>query len=500
MQGYNGMPVPATGTLAFLFTNASATQSFSVTEQSIVDLSDIVQGDFVPTPSFFGSALAGIGDLDGDGVPDMVATCYLCANANTTAFPDDKEMFFVFFLNANGTVKSYVRHTYAEIDPEFYTQADDQFGTSVANIGDIDGDGVVDVAVGARYGNTSYAYAEAAGAVYILLLNTTGGIKDVVRIEGEQITPELELFDQFGWDVTAVGDIDGNGVVDLAVGAVRDEPGNSTLTSTGTVYLLFMGPNVTLLNATFLNHTIIGEDLQNSAFLGETVEGVGDVDGDGTPDLAVTAQFADSVANSTLYESTGVVYLVCLTPNGTEKVFLRLGNQTQFRNVTTGDNFGSDMVLAGDLNGDGVQDLLVGSVMDGLFATGPPGSDTDTGVLHVVYLNRTAEQCAAGPGLPRDDTLRPGDYVAIGIVGGVAFLILVVLAGIGAGYTQVQQVFTEEQQSSNAGIARASSSFQEHFIHANRSHAKHFDVRHRVQLTPEKKQHLINTWDVGDAK
>ena len=119
----------------------------------------------------------------------------------------------------------------------FYTlNANGHFGYSVAALGDVDGNGVVYLAEGAR-GNADVG--SDAGAVYMIFLETNGKIKGAQQLSN--LYGNLNAFymldasDNFGQSVAALGDVDGGGVVDLAVGAIRDADGGS---SAGAVYLI----------------------------------------------------------------------------------------------------------------------------------------------------------------------------------------------------------------------------------------------------------------------
>src|SRR5690606_11754191 len=98
----------------------------------------------------------------------------------------------------------------------------------------------------------------------------------------------LDEGDAFGKGVTKLGDLDGDGVDDLAVGAFRDDDGGR---DRGAVYVLFMAADGSVQSSAKTSDTAGGFDapLDNGDNFGSAVAGLGDVDGDGLPDLAVGA-------------------------------------------------------------------------------------------------------------------------------------------------------------------------------------------------------------------
>ncbi len=162
----------------------------------------------------FGTSVAGIGDIDRDGIPDIAVS----------AIGDDTGAtrtgaVYLFRLNADGTVKTGgTTKLVSGLNGVPTLAGGSQFGINVAAIGDVDGDGVSDLAVGA-HGQDSYR-----GGVYVLLMNPDGTVKSSSRIaNGVGGGPALASGDQFGTSVAPIGDIDGDGIVDLAVGAVGDD-------------------------------------------------------------------------------------------------------------------------------------------------------------------------------------------------------------------------------------------------------------------------------------
>ena len=102
--------------------------------------------------------------------------------------------------------------TFTDISP------DDFFGHGIESIGDINGDGITDIAVGAPYDDDG---GQAHGAVYILFLNSDGTVKDSQKISSTEgnFKQNLKSSDLFGFSLSDIPDFDGDGITELAVGA-----------------------------------------------------------------------------------------------------------------------------------------------------------------------------------------------------------------------------------------------------------------------------------------
>ncbi len=314
----------------------------------------------------FGGAVAALGDLNGDGVPDVAVGAYGDDTGGT-----NRGAVHVLFLNADGTVKStqLIAHNTGG-GPSL--SDDDRFGRSLAVIGDIDGDGVVDLAVGADGDSGS---GTSRGALYVLFLNTDGTVRSHRRIASSQSGgPALSNGDSFGRSVTGVGDLNGDGVDDVAVGAPYD---SSRGPLRGAAYVLFLDTD-----GSVTSHQKIGSIIGGGPALSDgdrfaiSLSSIADVNGDGVVDLAVGADRHDTGG-----VEFGAVHVLFLNRDGTASSSQTIASGTGGGpDLTIGDRFGSSVADIGDLNGDGIHELAVGAYRDD---TG----GTDRGAAHILYLN-----------------------------------------------------------------------------------------------------------------
>ncbi len=351
----------------FTFYHLSECQVTLTAYQKISDL----EGNFganLKLGDQFGSDIAVIGDFNNDGVVDIVV------GANDD---DDgglnKGAVYVLFLNSDNTVKDFQKISASEGNFTGNLNANDKFGIAVESIGDLDNDGVPDIAVGANYDSEA---GNQTGAVWILLLNSDGTVKSHQKINSihgnfNRNLPELA---SFGSSIASLGDLDNDGVPDIAVGAYRD---NSSTNKSGSFYILFMNADGTVKNSQKVGEGIGGfkDKLQGDGYFGGQIATIGDLDGDGVVDIAVSS-FRDGA-------SRGAVWILFLNSNGTvkknQKITKSVGN---FKGVLqNGDFFGSALAAIGDLNGDEILDIAVGADRD-------QEGGTNKGAVWLLFLNR----------------------------------------------------------------------------------------------------------------
>ena len=313
----------------------------------------------------FGYRMANIGDLDGDGVPDIAVGAPGNDGTGTA-----QGALYILFMKNDGTVKSTQIINSSSGNLGVTLVDNERFGHSVALIGDLDGDGVQDLAVGA-IGHNNFV-----GGVYILFMQKDGTVKSHTLIDGNTSNFSYPTAYQFSHDVASPGDIDGDGIPDLAVGAISDNDGGAPY---GAVYIIFMKKDGSVKGFQQISETkgSLGINLTAGGYFGYSLAKIGDADGNGTPDLVVGVP-GFAVSGSQI----GVVFILYLNSDGTVKSYKEINNSSKnFSNaIKVNEAFGTSVQMIDDANRDGIKELLVGSEHYNY-------STNDKGTVYVLYLD-----------------------------------------------------------------------------------------------------------------
>ncbi len=364
----------------------------------------------------YGSAIANIGDLNNDGMQDVAVGAWYANNSVGAVF--------VHFMDNNGLIKSTKKidntTLVGSINAPTIT-SDSHYGRSIAGLGDLDGDGVEDIAVGALW-DSALGYGK--GVVYIHFLNSDGSVKSTKIIDGNTNNgPTLNIEDHYGSSIANIGDVNGDQITDIAVGAsgvdgvgidrggvfihflnsdgsiketklFGDSTGNGAIlfdddqygsavanigdlnkdgtndiavgaygsivfgNGRGIVFIHFMGPNASILSTVEIGDlTENGPTLSDFDHYGRSIAGLGDIDGDNVIDLAVGANYDDNGAIN-----PSVLYIHYMNENGSVKLTEKIDGNTPNGPVMNGpdDRYGAAVANVGDLNGDGKIELMVG--------------------------------------------------------------------------------------------------------------------------------------------
>jgi len=311
----------------------------------------------------FGLDLANAGDIDGDGVTDLVVG-NSGDDAFATSLTDDYGAVWVILLNPDGSVKGHQKIGLGEGGFTAPLKRSDWFGYGVESAGDLDGDGNFDLWIGA--GGDDQA-GNGHGAFYTLFLNSDGTVREHRKvIDGVDFPAEVDNLDHLGFSVARLSDMDGDGVDEAVIGAVFDDDGGFTA---GAYYLHFMNADGSVKSSIKVS-TLTGGDVPELGPLdefGRALANAGDVDGDGLDDLIVGA-FGDPVGGPL----AGAAFLLFLNADGTvrEHVKYASGLSGFTGTIKPQDRFGASVAGLGDLDADGTVDVAVGASRGPFYAPG----------------------------------------------------------------------------------------------------------------------------------
>ncbi len=320
----------------------------------------------------YGYSITALGDFDGDNVEDIAVGAHADNGGGA-----QQGAVHIHFLNTDGSVKSTVELNKSTVNGATAIVDNDYYGTSVANIGDLNGDGQQDLAVGAFKDD---AGGTNRGTVYIHFMNTndTGDIVSTVEINSSTAgAAGLTLSDEdhFGRSITNIGDLDGDTIQDLAVGAIYDDEGGA---DRGALHILFMDTDGSVKSTAEINSSTTNGPNLDSVWeddeYGTSVTNLGDINEDGVQDLAVGCWGCDGW--------TGVVHIHYMNTDGSIDYTVEINDSTLYGPTLESewDSFGASITNWGDQDGNGVPDLAVGAPYD------DQGGNRN-GAVHLLYLS-----------------------------------------------------------------------------------------------------------------
>lgn len=324
------------GSVYILFLNNQGTVE---NYQKISDL----EGGFVghlDEWDIFGTSVSYLGDLNNDGHIEIGVGAEYDGDGGYW-----HGAAWILSLNSDGTVFSHVKISDTEGGFIAPLEDEDVFGTDIEQIGDLDGDGFQDISVSARRDKDG---GSDRGAVYILFLNADLTVKSYQKISDTQggLNGTLNGGDYFGGSIANIGDLNGDGIIDLAVGAYRDDDGGA---NRGAVYVLFMNSDGTVNNFQKISDTSGNFDAEfnDDMFFGKSIKYLGDLNGDELIEIAVGASGYQKDGAFNL----GAFYILNLNIDGTVDSYVQYTEGLQYfeGDLDEGDSFGFSVSNIGNL-------------------------------------------------------------------------------------------------------------------------------------------------------
>ena len=327
-----------------------------------------------------GFSVSAAGDINGDGIDDLViGASGADPNGNNLAgrsyvvFGTDSSLPNPFDLSSLDGTNGF------KVDGEAVS---DRSGYSVSAAGDINGDGIDDLIIGATLADPNGSFS---GRSYVVFGSDTGllnpfNLSSLNGSNGFVLNGEAAN-DRSGRSVSGAGDVNGDGIDDLVIGADPADPnGNS---SAGRGYVVFGSDTglITPIELSSLNGSdgfvLNGEE--SFDYSGRSVSAAGDINSDGINDLIIGADRADPNGNNAAGRSYVVFGSATGLPNPFDLSSLNGSNGFVLDGEAAFDLSGISVSAAGDINGDGIDDLIIGA------ASADPNGNGSAGRSYVVF-------------------------------------------------------------------------------------------------------------------
>ena len=335
------------------------------------------------------SGVVNVGDVNDDGIDDFA----IGAPTGEPLSRSEAGIVYVIFGQA-GVVSSAVDLLTFTSGNEgfriFGAEADDLCGFSVSRAGDINDDGIDDLIIGCLQANPS-SRAD-AGAAYVIFghsMSTAFTDLDLASftsgVNGFMIMGAV-MDDFLGRAVSGAGDFNDDGIDDVIVGAIGTAPFSRG--TAGAAYIVYGHTTATAFTDIDLSSLTAGATSQGLRIAGAasgdrcgiSVSGAGDVNNDNIDDVVVGCRYSDLLSRS----NAGAAYIIYGKSAGIINIDLASATLSGYggrvlQGAVSLDYFGSSVSLAGDVNGDSIDDVVVGAY------GGDPSGRSSAGITYVVF-------------------------------------------------------------------------------------------------------------------
>ncbi len=292
---------------------------------------------------YSGSRVAVAGDVNGDGYDDILISAY-----NSDAGGASSGQTYLVFGRPSGWAMDT---DLSDADASFLGEVRlDGSGDSLAGAGDVNGDGYDDILIGASLNDEGGVNA---GQTYLILGRASGWSMGTDLSNANASFLGEREGDLSGHSIAGAGDVNGDGYDDILIGAPYNDDGGI---NAGQTYLILgkasgwaLDTPLSTSSASFLGDNV-------GDYFGWGVAGVGDVNGDGFDDILIGALFNDE-GN----DDAGQTYLILGKASGWGMNTILLFASASFWGEGAGDRSGASVACAGDVNGDGYDDMLIGA-------------------------------------------------------------------------------------------------------------------------------------------
>ncbi len=294
---------------------------------------------------YAGCTVSSAGDVDGDGLGDIIIGA--TGSDMTVSAPDTGRAYIILGRSLGPST------TMSLTDADYNIVGEgikDGAGGNQSSAGDIDGDGLGDIIIGVGGSDDG---GEGAGEAYIVLGGSLGSSQEMNLKDADYTFVGENDYDLAGCEVAGAGDVDGDGFVDVIIGAYGNDDGGDAAGKSYVVLGSALGSPQAMILAD-ADYSFVGENEHDYA--SRALSSAGDADGDGLGDIIIGAEGNDDNG-----EDSGKAYIILGSSLGAASTMSLADADYSFVGENTGEDAGWSLSTAGDVDGDGLGDVIIGA-------------------------------------------------------------------------------------------------------------------------------------------